>query len=346
MRRAMSTAETDQPTAAQHAGPLRVLVSAAAQDEFGGAIIDSLEGEPCDIVVAESVQPGVDIDVAFLSRDVTAESTKHWAAPATQAFYDRLSGAAGLRWLHVHSSGADRPIFDELRLRGVRLTTSSGSNASVVVQTVLGAILSLGRRLPQLMREQQRGHWAPLVVTGQPPDLEGQTVLVVGWGPIGRALGAQLRGLGMNVAVVRHGEESAGPGFETCSYDGLDALLPRADWLVLACPLTARTRGLIGAPQLALLPQGAHVVNVARGEIMPEATLLEAFRGGRLAGGLLDVFEHEPLPPDSPLWSLPNVIVTPHTASHSAGNNARVGNIFIDNLRRFRTGEPLLHLAV
>lgn len=327
-------------------GPLRMLLSATAAAEFGDSVLAPLARDGCEVVVAEDVQPGTDVDVAFLSRDVTGESSKHWAAPHTQAFYDRLCGAASLRWLHVHSSGADRPVFNTLRDRGVQLTTSSGSNAGIVVQTVLGAILALGRRLPQLMREQQHKRWAPLVVTGQPPDLEGQTALIVGWGPIGRMLGTHLAALGLRITVVRHGTEPAGPGIETTNYDGLERLLPHADWLVLACPLTARTQGLIGARQLALLPAGAHVVNVARGEIMPEATLIAAFRSGHLAGGLLDVFEHEPLPEDSPLWSLPNVIVTPHTASHSAGNNARVGRIFLDNLRRFRLDEPLLHLAV
>jgi phosphoglycerate dehydrogenase-like enzyme len=126
-------------------------------------------------------------------------------------------------------------------------------------------------------------------------------------------------------------------------FENIVAVLPHADWLILACPLTARTQQLIDAAALALLPPGAQLVNVARGEVVDEAALVEALRSGGLAGAFLDVFEHEPLPAASPLWHLPNVIVTPHSAGHSDGNEARVGAIFLDNLTRWREGRPLLN---
>ncbi|WP_035202706.1 NAD(P)-dependent oxidoreductase, partial [Acidovorax sp. CF316] len=121
--------------------------------------------------------------------------------------------------------------------------------------------------------------------------------------------------------------------------------LPGADWLVLACPLTERTRALVDRAALARLPPGAHLVNVARGEVLDEDAVVVALRSGRLAGAYLDVFSHEPLPPDSPLWQLPHVIATPHSAGFSDGNAERVDALFLDNLARWRAGQPLRNVV-
>ena len=125
------------------------------------------------------------------------------------------------------------------------------------------------------------------------------------------------------------------------AYGEIAAQLPATDWLVLACPLTELTRGLVDAAALAALPRGAHVVNVARGEVIVEKELIEALRSGHLGGAWLDVFEHEPLDPASPLWDLPRVMISPHSSAHSQGNYDRVGEIFVDNLGRFVEGKPL-----
>ena len=121
----------------------------------------------------------------------------------------------------------------------------------------------------------------------------------------------------------------------------MDQVLPQADWLILACPLTDTTRGLIDRHALALLPPGAHLINVARGEVVNEPDLIAALQSRQLAGAFLDVFAHEPLPAESPLWDLPNVIVTPHTAGHSDGHFERVAQAFVDNLVRWVAGQPL-----
>jgi len=134
-------------------------------------------------------------------------------------------------------------------------------------------------------------------------------------------------------------------GVPTVPYTQLADLLPRADWLFLACPLTPETRGLIDAAAIARLPRGARVINVARGKIVAEPALVEALASGRLGGAYLDVFDTEPLPADSPLWDMPNVLVSPHNATISAGNESRVRVIFLENLRRWGRGEPLLHEA-
>ncbi|MGJ7603472.1 D-2-hydroxyacid dehydrogenase [Variovorax sp. LT1R20] len=313
--------------------PLRILMTPAAVRQASTGLAEALGGRAHVVV-----NPGDDADVAFVSRDVTGLSTKHQVLPHTQQFHDALRGAPSLRWVHAHSSGADRPVYGELRARGVDVTTSSGANAGVVVQTALAGVLMLARSFPQLLAAQREKTWAPLVGSGLPRDLAGQTAVIVGWGPIGQGLGALLSALGLRVVAVR-----SNAGTDSVRFEDIHTVLPRADWLLLACPLTDRTRGLVDAAALALLPPGARLVNVSRGEVVDEPALIDALRSGALSGAYLDVFAHEPLPPDSPLWDMPNVIVTPHTAGHSDGNEARVAALFLDNLKRWNEGRPLLN---
>ena len=320
--------------------PLRILVSARAAGALREELAATMAGRPHELVTPE--QGGADI--ALVTRDVTGLSTKHQVLPDTQRFYDAMAASPALRWVHIHSAGADRPIYVQLRERGVQVTTSSGANALVVAHTALAGLLALARRFPQLWDAQRERRWASLMGESLPRDLEGQHAVVVGWGPIGQHLARVLQALGLRVTVVRQQEQPAGT-FPTVAATRLREVLPTADWLLLACPLTAHTRGLLDAGAIAALPAGAHLVNVSRGEIVDEHALIEALRSGRLGGAFLDVYAQEPLPPDSPLWTLPNVIATPHSAGLSDGNAARVRRMFLDNLRRFLAGEPLLQLA-
>jgi phosphoglycerate dehydrogenase-like enzyme len=323
--------------------PPRVLLSARMLRELGPAL-----SEPAvELLVLEDIASDdtVTVDAAFISRDITGLSTKHVAQAELLACYRVLRRSPQLAWVHAHSAGADRPIYPELMARGVAVTTSSGANAEVVAQTALGGLLALSRRFPQLMAAQAQRLWAPLVAGPLPPDLAGQTVVLVGWGPIARTLQPLLSLLGLQVMVVRRSAEPAAPGIETVNFSELKAVLPRAHWLLLACPLTAQTRGLIDADALAQLPAGAQLINVSRGEVVVEAALIDALRSGHLAGAFLDVFEHEPLGAESPLWQLPNVMVTPHCAGQAAGNAARTGQIFVANLGRWLRGEALAYRA-
>jgi len=324
-------------------GPLRILLSQQAAGRLAGEIDRLLAGRPHVLLAPDT--PGLDADIAFVSREVTGLSTKHELQPATRAFYDAMERAPSLRWVHVHSAGADRPVYVRLRQRGVQVTTSSGANAAVVAQSALAGLLALARHLPQLWQAQREARWASLIATGQPRDLEGQHAVLIGWGPIGQHLGRLLQALGLRVTVVRQQDRPAGPGLAVVTVDRLHEALPTADWLLLACPLTERTRGLIDAAALALLPAHARIVNVARGEVVDETALIAALQQNRLDGAFLDVFAHEPLPADSPLWRLPNVIATPHSAGFSDGNAARVERMFLDNLRRWCAGEALHNLA-
>ena len=334
--------------------PLRILLSDAARAALGERIFDCLGTQPH--VLLRPAHAPADFDVALVTREVTGLSTKQQVLPATQHFYDLMLTAPSLRWVQLHSAGADRQVYLDLRARGVSLTSAAGGNAGVVAQSALAGVLALARHFPQLMAAQRGHEWAPLIRSGLPRDLAGQTAVIVGWGGIGQRLGALLGLLGLQVVVVRSSDVPASADhkahtcathtsetqtYETHTYENIAAALPRADWLLLACPLSPRTQGLIGASALALLPAGARVVNVARGEVIDEPALIKALQNGRLAGAYLDVFAQEPLPAESPLWDLANVIATPHSAGFSDGNAAKVEAFFLDNLARFVAGQPL-----
>ncbi len=318
---------------------IRILLSDEARQRLAPALEQAAQGLPLRWVGPDDG----DADLAFVSRDVTGLSTKHRVMPGTQRFYDALRAAPSLQWLHVHSAGADRPVYRELLARGVALTTSAGANADVVAQTALAGLLSLARRFPQLQAAQRERRWAPLIQTGLPRDLRGQTAVIVGWGGIGQQVGAVLQLLGLQVVAVRRQAGARCGGLQTIAYEDLDTVLPRADWLILACPLTERTRQLVDGRALGLLPPQAHLINVSRGEVVDEAALIDALRSDRLAGAYLDVFAHEPLPPESPLWQMPQVIATPHSAGFSDANARRVDEAFLDNLRRWLARQPLNH---
>jgi phosphoglycerate dehydrogenase-like enzyme len=285
-------------------------------------------------------------EAAFISRDITGHSTKFEIHPDTARYYDALRRAPALRWVHVHSAGADREIYQSLHARGVAITTSQGASDPVVAQAAIAGVLALARRLPMLAADQRERAWRPLLDERMPRDLAGQHAVVVGWGGIGQRIGALLIALGLRLSVARHSGAPVPQASRSVGYGELPGLLPEADWLVLACPLTSATRNLIDGRALAALPAHAMVVNVARGHVIDEAALIASLRAGRLGGAFLDVFQHEPLPADSALWDLPNVIVTPHSAGFSDGNAARVRGLFVDNLERWLAGEPLANRGI
>jgi phosphoglycerate dehydrogenase-like enzyme len=316
--------------------PLRLLVSALARAEIEGAVAQTMGQRAYQFVLPSELHGLQDgCDIAFVSRDVTGISTKHAIQPSTQEFYDAMLTSANLRWVHAHSAGLDRPIYTQLQSRGVRVTPSLGANAAIVAQSALAGLLALSRRLPLLMQAQLKQQWLPLHGHLMPRDLAGQRMTLVGWGGIGQTLAQYAQMLGLQLTVARHSGAAIGGSTRTIPYADLKQVLQHTDWLVLACPLTEQTRRLIGAGELAKLPMGAQVINVSRGEVIDEPALISALQSGHVAGAYLDVFAHEPLPSVSPLWTLPNVIVTPHCAGFSDGNEQRVAQIFMDNLREW-----------
>jgi phosphoglycerate dehydrogenase-like enzyme len=325
-------------------------MSEASMAVLGDAVAQVMQGHKYELLGLNQAvtEQRTDADLAFISREVTGASTKHEIHPALQKVYDLLRQSLGLQWVHIHSAGADRQIYQELLARGVQLSTSSGANAQVVATVALAGLLALARRFPMLMAEQKARQWVPLLGPRMPRDLPGQTATIVGWGPIGQTLGRWLQSLGLQVIAVRQRVDTAQgtiDGVQMVSFEQLPSVWPRTDWLILACPLTHTTRQLVDAQALASLPAGAHLINVARGEVVDQEALVLALQNGQLGGAFLDVFAHEPLPIDSPLWGMPQVMITPHAAGHSDGNENRVAQMFLDNLRRWGSDQPLRNLV-
>ena len=275
------------------------------------------------------------LEIAFFSGDVFPDHSRQ--------FFSAVRKAPRLKWLHAFNVGVDHPIFAELLERGVRVTTSAGSTAEPIAQTAIMGLLALARGFPRWLVAQRARQWNPERKI-LPPDLKDQVAVIVGIGRIGAEIARLARALGLTVIGVRHGPRRANdPVDELHPPAALPGLLSRCDWLILACPLTSETRGLVDARSIAALPRGARIINIARGEIVDEPALVAALKDGRLAGAYLDVFAAEPLPPDSELWDLPNVLVTPHNSAAAAGNDVRVLEIFIDNFDRWRRGAPLVN---
>jgi phosphoglycerate dehydrogenase-like enzyme len=274
------------------------------------------------------------IEAAYFSHDLLSGGGP--------AFFSAALNAPKLRWLQTFNAGIDHPIFSRFTERGIRVTTAAGASAEPIAQTALTGLLMLARGFPRWLEGQRAREWRPIPPQDTPRDLRGQVLLIFGLGAIGCELARLARALGLVVIGVRRsparGDE---PVDELHPPERLRELLPRADWLAIASPLTPETKGAIDASALALLPRGARVLNVARGGIVDEPALCAALSQGRLAGAYLDVFAIEPLPAESPLWSLPNVIVTPHNSAVTRGAEARQLEIFLDNLTRFGRGEPL-----
>lgn len=276
------------------------------------------------------------IDIAYFTRDI--RFSEHYPS-----FVDAVSAAPNLKWVHFPNAGLDQhPFLPGLAARKVRLTTSAGSNGEPVGLTAITGLLMLARHFPHWWAAQAAREWKPMRGNAVPRDLAGQTVLVIGLGTVGATVARFCRALGLHVIGVRRKPRRPDdPVDELHTLAALPQLLPRCDWVVLACSLTPETRRIINARTLALLPRGSRLVNVCRGGVVDEPAVIEALKSGRLGGAYLDVFEEEPLPADSPLWDLPNVIVSPHNAQASQGNDHRAMLIFLANLVKWGRGEPL-----
>lgn len=276
------------------------------------------------------------IEAAYLTRDLRV-------SPLYPVFGETLVAAPRLKWVHFAGPNVEEhPFVRRLLERGVRLTTSAGSDGEPAAQTAICGLLMLARGLVHWWAAQQRREWAPLRGEAVPRDLAGQTVLVIGLGTVGTTVARFCRALGMHVIGVRRSPRRPDdPVAEMHPPSALEALLPRCDWVVLACPHTPETHRLMNAARLARLPRGARLINVACGALVEEAALAAALASGQLGGAYLDVFEREPLPADSPLWALPNVLVSPHDAGAACGNDRRAAEIFLENLVRWARGEPM-----
>lgn len=243
--------------------------------------------------------------------------------------------ASGLRWIQWAGAGVDALLFPELVNSDVLVTNAGGIYDEAIAEHVLALMLAHTKRLPDAIRNQLESTW--LYQTVRP--LRGTAAVVLGAGGIGRAIARLLGMVGVDVTLIG---TSTRPDDEFGSVTAwADRELSRADWLVVAAPLTPSTRQIIDAGVLAELPRSAVLVNIGRGASVDEAALVAALSGGELAGAGLDVFETEPLQSDSLLWQMENVIITPHHAGDLDDYAERVAALFLENLARYRVGQPL-----
>ena len=239
--------------------------------------------------------------------------------------------APNLKWIHVTGAGIENlQPFDWLH-PGLTLTNNSGVHVAKTYEFGLMSLLMLNARAPEIIANQHAARWKQ-VFTGSP---RGKTLVVVGLGDLGGAVARAGRSLGMKVIGLRRRDRAK-----------LPKLLPKADILYLAAPLTDETRGMIGAPEFALLKPGAGLANIGRGPLIDTRALLDALRSGRLCGAVLDVFEQEPLPAESPLWGAPNLYISPHCSSDDAGTYMPLTlDLVFDNARRFARGLKLKNVV-
>ena len=291
---------------------------------------------PDDASQRLSPEMAAKIEIAYLTRDIRFSDLY-------ASYGDTMKVATGLKWAHFVSTGIDQhPFLPALHERKVRLTTSAGTNGEPVGQTAVCGLLMLSRGFPRWIAAQREHKWDPARGKEVPRDLRGQTVVVVGLGTIGATVARFCQALEMKVIGLRRSPKRDGdPVDEMHTLDKLPTLLPQCDWLVLACPYTQETHQLVNAKTLALMPKHAYLINVARGAVCDEKALIAALQSKQIAGAYLDVFEKEPLPADSPLWDIPNVIVSPHNASASAGNDDRAARVFTENLKLYAAGKPM-----
>ncbi|WP_135822737.1 D-2-hydroxyacid dehydrogenase [Halostella litorea] len=234
-------------------------------------------------------------------------------------------------------AGTGHLPMDALSERGVAVTNASGVHGPNIGEHVLGAILSFARRFHEGRRRQERREWRHY----RAHELQGSTVGVVGLGAIGRAVVDRLEPFGVDTVGVRYSPEKGGPTDEVVGFDDVGEVAAETDYLVLACPLTDATRGLIGREEFVTMPPEAVLVNVARGPVVDTDALVDALRSNWIRGAALDVTDPEPLPEDHPLWNLGNVQITPHNAGHTPDYYERLADIVAGNAERLAAGEEL-----
>jgi phosphoglycerate dehydrogenase-like enzyme len=263
---------------------------------------------------------------------------------------NELAALAGkLKLIQSISAGTDHYDKALLRQRGIKLASAAGVNAEAVAEHAMALILALNRRLPEARDNQHAKCWRGMIgdIAQREDQLTGKTLLVVGMGRIGARLVRLAKAFDMRViATKRDPATGAGGADAVYAHTRLNELLPQADIVALACPLTPETERLIDAAALAAMKPSAYLINVARGRVVDEPALIAALQDGRIAAAALDVTVEEPLPAASPLWSMPNALITPHTAGETRAYEDNVIDILLENLEHVWRGEPLRNEVV
>ncbi len=282
-----------------------------------------------------------DLDVAVVGGDID-DALKEIGD--SDVFFGRIPqrvflAAKKLRWIQVFGAGVETCIFPELIDSDVILTNTSGAFNQVVADHAFGLILSISRGIAYFVRNQSKKIWSRDRVFHQ---LAGQTLGIIGLGNIGSEIARRGKAFGMKVAAADVKAVEC-PAFvdEIYSIQDMGRVLGQADYLVITVPLTADTRGMIGAAEISKMKPTAHLINIARGAVVEEAALIDALKTGVIAGAGLDVFDAEPLPPESEFWDMDNVVVSPHMGGLAPETRAISFEIFLENFKKFVAGEPL-----
>jgi D-2-hydroxyacid dehydrogenase (NADP+) len=299
---------------------------------------------------------GISVQRAFPEMKVVHLTTYdhiHSELPDTDIFVgyslrpEQFIAAKKLKWIHSTAAGVGQLMFPALRESSVVLTNASGVHSVPMAEHLLGLLLALARRFPSSYRHQMNRHWGQQEIWNdqlRPRELHGQTLLFVGFGAIGRETAKRVKPLGMKIwAVTRTGKGDPALADRYLPAAQLEEVLQQADYVILAAPETPDTLHLMNAARLAAMKPTAFLINVARGTLIDEAALIETLQRRAIAGAALDVTEQEPLPPDSPLWTLDNCVITPHISSASEYLWDRQTGLLLENLARWFSGRDLIN---
>jgi phosphoglycerate dehydrogenase-like enzyme len=309
---------------------LKVLLASAEGEDFFHLLeeVDGIEINRC--ANTEVTEHAADIDILF-------------GHPAV----DLLSAAPKLKWIQSSSAGVEFVArIPELVASDIILTNTRGAHGPSIGEHTMALLLAMTRMIPESIEQHNRRHWERGWLYRTAREVNGLTMGIVGFGAIGRGIAQRARAFDMNVIAIDAFPVDGGPLVDDVwPISRLEDFVTAVDVLVVAAPLTAETRHLIGAEQFAQMKDDAYLIVVSRGGIVDESALAETLTSGRLAGAALDVVEQEPLPADSPMWDLPRFILTPHLAGASAPKERRVVEIFRDNLVRYQNGDPLINVV-
>ncbi len=246
-----------------------------------------------------------------------------------------------MRWIHTGSAGVDHILTPTFRQSSITLTNSAGVHSPSIAEWVVAMILAEDKNISKIYSQQRDRIWR----TVRSSEVSGRTAVIIGGGEIARAISTRLRGLGIRVAALTRTGRPDEAFDEVRLVRELPSAAAACDWLIVAAPLTNETRKLVGKDVIAALGSGCRLVNVARGQIVDEAALIQALEEGTIAGAILDVFETEPLPPEHPFWAMESVRVLPHTTWRSEQVHDRQLSLFVENLQRFLRGEALRNVV-
>lgn len=319
--------------------PFKVLSTFGINEKRKGQVLDILQPVGGTLVIAPNNPPERD---TFIQEQI-ADTEILYAGALSEA---QFAAARNLKWIQVPFAGVNNLLATKAIIDSdVVVTNSAGVMAPPLADQIMGYVLSFSRALPQQWKAQQEQHWASSQEFGL-IELAGQTLGIIGYGKIGNEVARRAKAFGMRVVATKHNTAGHYPEVDQLWPDnGLDELLAQSDYVVVAAPLTPETNGLIGRAQLEKMKPSAYLINIARGQLVREQELIGVLQDKKIAGAALDVFEKEPLPDDSPLWKLDNVIITPHSSGVFDGFMKRSVALFCDNLRHYLAHEPLINLV-